>query len=258
MKTIKIDLPQELESIELIDLADFHLGDAMADWDLIQALIRRVKENDNCFCILGGDLMDTAISSSVGDTYGANIQPMEQLKMCVKLFEPIKDKILCVLNGNHENRLYKQDGVDLTSIMAAQLGLIDRYTETTAVLFIRVGTDTRQGKNKQQCYSVYVTHGTGAGRKEGAKINRLADYSAIVDADVYICGHSHLPAVLKEGFFRVDKHSNCVQHVSKLYVNTASSLKYGGYGDKAGMKPTSNDYPIIRLDGRKHKATAVL
>lgn len=116
MKPIKCDLPSELDSVELYDLADFHIGDMMCDFKLIKALIEHIRDTPNAYCILGGDLMDTAIASSVGDTYGANLQPMEQLKMCVKLFAPIKGKILCILHGNHENRVYKSDGIDITEL----------------------------------------------------------------------------------------------------------------------------------------------
>lgn len=69
MKTIKIDLPAELKNIELHFVADLHLGDHMSDWFHIQKLLKHIEETPNAFCILGGDLMDTAIASSVGDTY---------------------------------------------------------------------------------------------------------------------------------------------------------------------------------------------
>ena len=115
MKAIKCDLPYA-EQIEVHTLADLHIGDAMADFKLIMERIEYIKNTKNAYCILGGDLMDTAIASSVGDTYGANLKPMEQLKQCVKIFEPIKDKILAVLPGNHENRVYRFDGIDITEI----------------------------------------------------------------------------------------------------------------------------------------------
>ena len=59
MKPIKCDLPAELDSIELYDLADFHIGDMMCDFKLVQALINHVKDTPNAYCILGGDLMDS-------------------------------------------------------------------------------------------------------------------------------------------------------------------------------------------------------
>lgn len=259
MKVIKIDLPSDLEQIELHPLADFHLGDAMSDWEHIQAILKHIKETSNAYCILGGDMMDTAIASSIGDTYGANLSPMEQLKQCVNLFEPIKDKILCLLHGNHENRVYKSDGLDLTALMADQLGIRDRYSPTTALLFIRFGKrqDAAQ-RHRKMAYTIYATHGSGGGRKEGGKINRLADLSQIVDADVYICGHTHLPAMFRSGFYRTSMANSSVQFVSKLFVNTAAALNYGGYGDIQGYKPAAKENPIIYLDGRKHSATAKL
>lgn len=258
MKTIKIDLPVEHENIELHALSDLHLGDGMSDWFHIQAILKHIKETPNAYCILGGDLMDTAIASSVGDTYGANLSPMEQLKQCVNLFEPIKDKILCILHGNHENRIYKSDGIDITALMADQLGLRDKYSPTTALLFIRFGkhrsSDNQHGR--KVAYTVYVTHGSGGGRKEGGKINRLADLAQIVDADIYICGHTHLPAIFRCGYYRTSMANSSIQMVSKLFVNTAAALNYGGYGDVQGFKPSAKENPIIYLNGTKHEATA--
>lgn len=259
MKAIRCDLPFA-EQIEIYPMADLHIGDHNSDYKLIMERIDYIKNNENAYCILDGDLMDTAVCTSIGDTYGANLQPMEQLKHCVKIFEPIKDKILCALPGNHENRVYKSDGIDMTEIMCAQLGIPDRYSPTTALLFIRFGkANAKHGrKNARQFYTAYVTHGSGGGRKEGGKINRLADLASIVDADIYIHAHTHLPVVFKNSFFRVSGSNSSVAQVEKLFVNTSAALDYGGYGDKQGYKPSSKRSPVIYLDGLKHDMWAKL
>lgn len=257
MKPIRCDLPYA-EQIEVHPLADLHIGDACCDFKQIMERIEHIKNTPNAYCILDGDLLDTAIASSVGDTYGANLQPMEQLKQCVKIFEPIKDKILAVLPGNHENRVYKSDGLDLTAIMCGQLGIPDKYSSTTALLFIRFGKSKLHSHGRPQRYTAYVTHGSGGGRREGGKVNRLADLASIVDADIYIHAHTHLPLIFKESFFRVCESNSSVSMVDKLFVNTAASLNYGGYGDKAGFKPSSKCYPVIYLDGLKHDMWAKL
>lgn len=261
MKTIKIDLPAEHERIELHPLGDLHLGDAMSNWEHIQKMLKHIMETPNAYCILGGDIMDTAIASSVGDTYGANLTPMEQLRQCVLLFEPLAKagKILCILHGNHENRIYKSDGIDITALMADQLGLRDRYSPTTALLFVRFGKHKANGMHgRKVAYSIYATHGSGGGRREGGKINRLADYAQIVDADVYICWHTHFPASFRTSFFRPSFANNSLTKVSKLYVNGAASLEYGGYGDIAGFKPGDMINPVIFLDGTKHSARSLV
>lgn len=257
MKTIKIDLPAELENIELHFIADLHMGDGMSDWFHIQKLLKHIEETPNAYCILGGDLMDTAIASSVGDTYGANLSPMEQLKQCVNLFEPIKNKIFCILHGNHENRVYKSDGIDITALMADQLGIRERYSPTTALLFIRFGRHGSADKHhgRKIAYTVYATHGSGGGRKEGGKINRLADLAQIVDADVYIMGHVHQPASFRTGYYRTSMANSSVSYVEKLFVNSAAALNYGGYGATQGFKPAAKTNPIIYLSGKKHEMT---
>lgn len=258
MKTIKCDLP-EFDRIEIHPLADLHIGDRMCDWPLVKERLEYIAKTPNAYCILDGDLMDTAICSSIGDTYAADpVSPMDQLKLCVQLFAPIKDKILAVLSGNHESRLYRFDGIDITEIMCAQLGIPERYSPTTALVFVRFGRGNSKYHHRPQMYSIYVTHGSGGGRKEGGKINRLADLATIVDADLYLMGHTHLPAILKENYFRVNAGNSSVMEVEKLFVNSAAALNYGGYGDRQGFKPASRSNPVIYLDGHKREMKALL
>lgn len=256
MKVIKIDLPQDLLLLEIHTFADEHIGDEHCDMKRLQERINYVKNTPNAYCIMNGDILDNATKTSIGDTYTQELSPMEQLQRAVDLFSPIKDKILCITHGNHENRTYKKEGINLSFLIAKQLGLEDRYSPTSAVLFIRFGkvADKKKETNgsgnvRKLCYTMYVLHGSGGGRKEGAKVIRLADMASIIDCDIYIHSHTHLPLVMKEGFHRIDTKNSSVACVDKLFVNTAANLKYGGYGEAGEFKPSSMDTPIIYLDG---------
>ncbi len=260
MKAIKCDLPYA-EQMELHIMADRHFGDPHSDYRATVAQIEHILNTPNAVCVLGGDLMDAAIASSVGDTYGASLQPMEQLKQCVKLFKPLADKgkIVAVVPGNHEHRIYKQDGIDVTALMCSQLGIEDRYSNTTALLFIRFGKRGDSAHHgRRQLYTVYVCHGNGGGRRPGGKINRLVDLAGIVDADIYVMGHTHMPAIVRESFFRVSSANSSVSQVEKLFVNTSAALKYGGYGDTQGFTPSSTRAPVIYLSGTEHDMWAKL
>ena len=250
MNVIKIDLPSELTEIELHTFADEHIGDEHSDIKRVLQRIEYVKNTPDAYCILNGDIIDNATKTSIGDTYTQVFNPMEQLERAVELFAPIKDKILCITHGNHENRTYKKEGINLSRLIAAQLGLSDRYTPTSAVLFIRLGKDTRNHGRKFR-YTAYVLHGNGGGRKEGAKAILLADMASIIDTDIYIHSHTHLPMIMKQAFNRVDNNNSTVTLVDKLFVNTASNLSYGGYGEAGAFKPNSTDTPIIYLNGTK-------
>ena len=266
MKVIKIDLPRELKQLEIHTFADEHIGDKHCDMKRLMERIEYVKNTPNAYCILNGDLIDNATKTSIGDIYDQVFNPMKQLEKAVELFSPIAPKCLCITPGNHENRTLKNDGISISYLMAEQLGLGDKYTPTSAVLFIRVGEDSSgkketngSGKYRQICYTMYVLHGSGSGgRKEGSKANRLAEMSSIIDCDMFLHSHTHLPLVMKQGFHRIDPRNSTVSNVTKLYVNTAANLSYGGYGEAQEFKPSSKDTPVIYLSGTKKSFEARL
>lgn len=262
MKPIKITLSEEFESIELHIFADEHIGDEQCDLQRLKDRIKYVAEKENAFCVLNGDIIDNATKTSIGDTYTQEFNPMEQLKVSVELFSPLKDKILAITHGNHEARTYRKEGIDLSYLLASQLGLSDRYSPTSALIFLRVGRSgvikKDRKKQDQNCYTIYMLHGSGGGRKEGAKAIRLADMASVIDCDIYCHAHTHLPMIMKQGFYRIDVRNSTVTFVNKLFVNTAANLNYGGYGEAQEFKPASKDTPVIYLNGKKKEFTAKL
>ena len=260
MKSIKIDLSEKLTEIIIVPVADYHWADPQSDHKKIMEDIAYIRDTENVFCVLNGDLMDCAIASSIGDTYAATLSPMEELRVCEELFAPIAHKILCVVPGNHERRHYKTNGIDLTRLMCRQLGIEDRYSSTTAVLFIRFGElKDKDNHHRKALYTAFVSHGNGGGRKEGAKIQRLVDLSEIIDCDIYICGHSHLEGTLKIGFVRTNSANSSFSEVTHLFVNTSAKLRYSNsYGEVLGMKVPCLDTPIIWLNGSRKESRCTI
>ena len=220
-------------------------------------------EADPCgLVILNGDLMNTALRNSVSDVYGELMSPMQQISHMVDLLRPLANKIIGVTAGNHENRVYRNDGIDTTRLVCRELGIEDRYAPEGVLIFLHFGTRNGHGRHKdkstKQWYSIYATHGSGGGRKEGAKAIRLADMAATVDADVYIHSHTHLPMVMKEAYFRTNPANCSVCLVPKLFINTGAALEYGGYGQAQEFKPSSIDTPVIRLDAATKQMSATL
>lgn len=258
MKAIRADLPKELESVELLVIADYHYADPNSDHDAIKRDLEYIATHDNAYCVLAGDLMDCALKSSLGDVY-VNLSPMEELTACMDLMSPIAHKIVGIVSGNHEARHYRTNGVDMTRILARQLGVEDKYSPDTALIFLRVGEDANtKNHHRPILYTIYLTHGTGGGRKEGGKIQRLVDLSTIVDADVYCVGHTHLPATLKAAYARPSASNSSISYCTKLFVNSAAKLNYGGYGDIGGYRPNAKDTPRVILNGREKQMYALV
>jgi GTP-binding protein LepA len=215
--------------------------------------------------ILNGDICNWATRNSVSDIYSEQLSPMQQIKEFVDLFSPIKDKILSIQPGNHEGRSYRSDGIDITELACRELGIADKYSQTASLVFIRLGENSRgrkesigTGKLRRVCYVLYVLHGSGGGRKEGSKANRLAEMASVVDADIYIHSHTHLPMIMRQAFYRLDLPNSCAAPVDKLFVNTSATLWYGGYGEQYEYKPNSKATPVIYLDGTRKEFTARL
>lgn len=252
METFRVDLSPELKSIELLAIADLHIGDPNSNHRRIMEDIAYIRDHENAYCILNGDLMNCAIKTAVSDSYAETMTPMDELRVCTELFGPIADKVICVVPGNHEERHYRTNGIDITRLLCRQLGIEDRYSPTTAFIFLRFGMDDDHRRHHRPiCYTIYVTHGNSNGRKDGGKIQRLADYATIIDADIYIAGHSHLGASFKKGFLRPCPSTNSVQNETHLFVNTSAALEHGGYGDRGGFDPPCLDRPVIYLSGTK-------
>lgn len=230
--------------------------------DDIAQRIQQIKDDPFGLCICNGDLLNTATRTSVSDIYSEQLSPMQQMAAAVKLLEPIKDKIIAVTAGNHEQRIYRTDGIDITRLICRELGIEDKYHSDGVLVFLRFGKRTsgnyHKEKHPKQWYSIYATHGTGGGRKEGAKAIRLADMAAIVDCDIYIHSHTHLPMVMKQAFYRADSSNCCARKVDKLFVNTGAALEYGGYGQTYEFKPGSICSPVVHLEAARKCAKATL
>jgi predicted MPP superfamily phosphohydrolase len=256
MKVIKHDLPQ-FETLEIYPLADVHIGDSLHDRKRLKQFINEVLEKENRYVIVNGDIINNAVKHGVSDIYAEELNPNEQIDETVSLLAPIKDRILVITEGNHENRTYKQDGILIMYQVAKRLDIFDSYSEGAYLLFVKFGKS--QGRNcRKMPYAIYGKHGAGGGRKVGAKAIRLFEMAEVIDADVFIHSHTHVPMVLRKTFYRVDYRNEKATAIEQLFVNTNAFLKYGGYGEEKGFAPTSTKYPKIILNGIEREAKALI
>ena len=258
LQCIKVDLPRESEKIEILILSDWHIGSPKCDFKLVQEQIKYIKENENTYCILNGDLIENSTKSSVGDVYESKLSPKEQVNTVYSVLEPIKEKILGGTLGNHCARTLKQDGIDVMEHVMARLGILERYDATAILLFLRFGKELRgrkesngSGMQRKICYTIYCTHGSSGGRTAGAKANSLERLSNIVDSDICVISHTHFPMIFKEMTYQIDHRNSCVNEKETTFVNSGSTLKYGGYSERFSLKPSSMAQPVITLDGNK-------
>ena len=257
MKVIDIELPKEHETIEIYPVGDLHIGDMLHDNKRLDELIKEIQEKPNRYVILNGDIINNAVRRGISDIYTEELNPNEQIDRTVAIFKPIKDRILCLTEGNHENRSYKESGILIMYQVAQRLDIADRYSEGAYLLFVAFGKN--QGRdNRKTVYAIYGKHGSGGGRKVGAKAIRLFEMAEVIDADIFIHSHTHVPMVLRKTFYRTDYRNRKMTQIEQLFVNTNAYLKYGGYAENYGYHPTSTQYPKIILDGYDREVKALI
>lgn len=259
MKAIQADLSSEFKILEIHTFADLHVGDPHCNVKSIKDRVEYVQFQPNAFVVLNGDLIDNATRTSIGDSYAASMSPEEQVEYVADLLYPIKDRIIAVSgNGNHELRTYKKEGVNPARTIARYLGAQEKFSEEGILLWVSFGKSSRRAsEGRKTTYSAYILHGTGGGKKEGSKVNAVASMASVVDADIYFHAHSHLGVSFKKKFYRANSNNRSIQFVDKLFVNTAGSLDYGGYGETGQYDPASLASPVVILDGEHRSMDAV-
>ena len=258
MRCVKVDLPRELEKIHIEIFSDLHLGSKKCDYKAIYDRIRKVKDSENTYAIIMGDVANNSTKTSVGDVYEESLTPMQQIQQAIGLFEDIKDKIIGIVSGNHERRSYKTEGIDLLYFMARELGCANYYDSVGCLLFIRFGEQSRgrkesngSGQIRKICYTLYMSHGSAGGRLVGGKANGLQRIGQVVNSDIIVVGHTHLPMTFRECTLSIDERNSSINTKEQVFVNASSTLDYEEYAEIYGMKPSSKQSPIIILDGTK-------
>lgn len=251
MKVISKDLTHVNGDVRIVTLADIHIGSPKCQLQRLRSEIDRISKDKNTFVILAGDLINNGTKNTFA--YQDEFQPFEQLKLVMEVLKPISDKILCITNGNHEDRTFRESGQDLSWIIAKQFGIEECYDQAGCVLILKVGNGMKQhnGGNKDgtATYSIYVSHGSGGGRTIGAKANQLQRRGDIVNADVVIQCHTHTPLTFKEDSFIIDTNNKMVRRKETTFVNVAGWLDYEEYAEKNGLRPSNLTNPTILLGG---------
>lgn len=239
---ILISLPMEMESVEILLAADIHTGSAEFDekkWGQFEELLKR----PDVFVIFAGDQCEYATKQSKSDIYTQAISPSQQKRWWIEHLRNYKDKVLCIVDGNHEyNRASKEaDDFPLYDIALA-LGIEDRYRSEAA--FVDIGVGTIKGGTRQVHYVIRVQHQAKNNVNHGT-----AD--GIEGIDVFVSGHTHKPMDKPLGKLVYDPKNKSVSQKDVENIVCGHFLRFGGYGERGGYRPTAQKLFSIILSGKK-------
>lgn len=238
------------DSVEVIGIADTHIGSSNYREDKLKAIIKYVLEKENRFAILNGDLCNFGIQQMSGDK--DRMTRDDQLFQVVKTFKPLakENRILSICPGNHEIRMDRGDFY-AGRLIARQLGVIDRYRRDGNYVRIHVG---KNGHGRPSSYFLYHSHGSGGGRNSGSHMDALKRRGEYREGiDIYIGSHFHEAQVSTECKHFIDKNTCKLCTRTEYYVSTGAFVGYEEYAERAAMRPNSFDQSFITLEGRSKK-----
>ena len=240
--------------MEIYGVSDLHTGDILFNHVEFQRFCDFIMEEPYRFVVINGDMLNNNLINSAGSPYEDVISPNDQKKEVKRMLKPIRERILCMNDGNHETRTKRSAGQNITEEIAEYLGV--PYNEDENLLKISFGK--RPNNSKRLVYTIYITHGNGGGKKQGNIVNNAEDLSKNIFADVYMVGHGHKRTGTKAVLRYPDLRNNKIIEVEQLFTSSAAWLNYGGYAVQKMYRPqVRGAHPVILRGDRKEANTLI-
>ena len=247
MVTFRFEFEEDPTGFEVVPLHDVHFGSVFCQERLLRKIRDYVKENEKVYFYLGGDMAEFIPpkerrfeASTLPEKFKDNLDKLltYSVEYVADFFEPIKDKCLFVLSGNHEAKYYKDLSFDFVGLLAKLLG-VGNWTHSYEAL---VKFLFRHNK-RTYSFDLYVHHGFGGGRKKGSLINNLEDLAKNYAADVYVCGHAHRLAFSTDPHYEMNNAGTVLLEKERLFVRVGgfrkSRAEVPSYEEKLGYPPNA-------------------
>lgn len=251
------DFPDN-RNITIYPISDLHIGAPECDIKAWNDFKKKLLNEPNSYITVAGDMMNNGLKNSVTNVYRETMRPREQKKWLAEQLADIKDKILCVVPGNHENRSDKEVDDNPLYDVCCKLDIEDKFRENSAFILLRFGDIDGNGL-KNPSYTMCVLHGSGGGIYTGAGVNRNERFGYIIDGlDVLIVGHNHKPVISRPQKILFDARNKKVSYKPFTVVSSTAWLEYGGYALRKMLLPSSHSLQEIKLSGTEKKVQIVM
>lgn len=215
--------PTDWPLLRLYAIGDCHVGSEQFNEKALKRKIEIIRNDPYGVVTLCGDLGDFGLRTSVTNPLRATMQPADQVQYIYELFEPIKDKIVSAVPGNHEQRLVKETGIDPLLTLCCKWGCEDVYRENVAILKLVFGLQSNS--KRQNTFVGITTHGSSIRKHQ----RFIACFQPI---DWAVAGHSHTPMYYPHGVIRVDTKHATARHVCYKEIVVDANMVPGGYAIK--------------------------
>lgn len=209
-------VPGRDAEFRLYGLGDIHIGALNCAEEEFMKLVRKIQKDPYALWIGGGDYADAVILNDIS-RFDVNTLPNWMLKgnpqtikerigdilfaqrqRFIEMVDPIKDKCLGLIEGNHEFAIFKHHNRDHMSEMCRELKVPNLTDCAFLRLRFRRGNKGQHDSHKDHSTlcTIFICHGLGGGRTAGAEPTKLQRLAMDKDVDIVLTGHSHTYCIL--------------------------------------------------------------
>jgi len=251
---------REDATIKIVPIGDIHVGSKGFMQDSLQAMLDWIQEND-CYVILMGDYGEFISKADKRYDYRQTdrklYSPDKQFRLIKEMLLPIKDKILCVLAGNHEYSHWMHQSTDYGNWLALELD--KKYCPDVAYIRLKLHRKAGGKVRERRNVNLLATHGYTGARTDAYKVKIIQDMKSIIpDCHGYLMGHVHRRGeALPTTHLWVDNRER-IRDFNQHYYFTGSYVKsydiekgyveeevFTNYAARKGYAPTTIGSPII-------------
>ena len=188
-------------------IGDVHMGALNCAEDKLQRLVARIKSKPNAYWFGGGDMCDAVILNDTkrfdptilpdwmldkqdASVVRKNLTDMldAQVERLFKFLDPIQDRCLGIVEGNHEYTIMKHHNRQILHEMCDHFNAAN----LTDCAFARMRFKRNAGgSSRTSTVRAFICHGHGGGRTSGAEPNILYRLAADKECEIVLKGHSH-------------------------------------------------------------------
>lgn len=228
--------------VRLYPLVCMHVGAAQCDMKFIKQHVKRLKDDPNGFGVYMGDGGECVTKLSKGDIYKQLCGPQAQMDLLVEeVLDPVADKLLFGIRGNHGNRIDKETGLGFDKNLCHRLGI--PYLGVSCFANLTVN---------RSAYDLYFHHGADSGTNLTAKIGKHEKFGHFIAADALFTAHSHIAVDLPpSALLSADNHNCRIEtRLRHGYICGSAYDSRSGYAEEKAYPPLLPSYIVVEFDGR--------
>ena len=222
---------------EVVLLGDVHFGSDYCNVQKFKEMVKYCTQNElYVFCM--GDMIEAATRYSIGSGVYEQKHPQNQVEDLVDILRPLSESGLIVgyLTGNHEDRITKATGIDISKSISKELKVT--YLGAAGWSLFYVG---------KQSYTLYAIHGSSSSKHKYTKIKAVLDVASTFPADIVAMGHVHDLDITSGERQYVDRKRKTVYNRRFITLITGHYLNYDGYAKGMGLEIGKQGSPKVKL-----------